>query len=123
MAETITKPKPVLKASATRQFGIPAARLASAVDRTSELSGEVLMSLEVGERAALEALGHFLVTVEDTVPQEVAGTSDVAKKITESGLEMADRLVHVAHDVLRNVVDSTAKSVSGRDGAKPQAAQ
>ena len=40
----------------------------------------------------LAAFGRFLVTVEDALPQEVQGTSDVAKKITESGLEMADRL-------------------------------
>ena len=48
------------------------------------LSDEFLTSLETGERSAIEARGQFLVTIEDALPREVAGTSEVAKKITES---------------------------------------
>jgi len=36
---------------------------------------------------------------------------------------MTDRLVHVTYDVLRNVVESSGKSLSSRDEANPQAAQ
>ncbi len=54
--------------------------------------------------------------------QEVVGTSDVAKKITESGLKTADRLVRTEYDFLRNVIDGAAKSLSSRDGAKSKAA-
>jgi hypothetical protein len=115
MAEIATKPKPAVETPRTHQPGLPTARLVSIVDRTSELSNEVLKSLETGERAAIEALGQFLITIEDALPQEVAGTSDVAKKITESGLEMADRLVHTEYDFLRDVIDSAAKSLSSRD--------
>ena len=82
----------------------------------------MLKSLEAGERAAIEALGQFVITVEEALPQEAAGTSEVAKKVTESGLEMADRLVHTQYDVLRDVIDSAAKALSSRDGAKPKAA-
>ena len=57
------------------------------------------------------------------VPEEVAATFEVAKKITESGLEMVDRLVHAEYDFLCNAIDSTAKSLSSRDGAPPKAAQ
>ena len=121
MVEHTTRSKPVVKTSAIHQRGIPATGLTSVVDRTSGLSEDVLGLLEAGERAAIEALGKFVVTVEEAVPEEVAGTSGVAKKITESGLEMADRLVHVSHDLLRNVIESTAKSLGSRDGAKPQA--
>ena len=46
----------------------------------------------------------------------------MAKKITESGLEMADGLVHTQYDFLRKVIGSTAKSVSTHNGAKPGAA-
>ena len=104
MAETITKPKPVVKTSAAHQPGIPAARFASVVERTTELSDELLKSLDTGERAAIEAVGQFVITVEEALPQEVAGTSEVAKKVTESGLEMADRLVHTEYDFLRHVI-------------------
>jgi len=116
MAEVTTKPRPVAKAETTHQLGIPAVRVGGVVDRTTKLSDEVLKSLEASERAAIEALGQFVITVEEAFPQEVAATSDVAKKITESGLQMADRLIHAQHDFLRNVIDSTAKSLSSRDG-------
>ena len=82
-----------------------------------------LKSAEEGQRAAIEAAGRFLVTVEEAVPQEVEGTSEVAKKITESGLEMADRLVHTLDDFLRTVIDSTGKSLTGGNGPKPDAAK
>jgi hypothetical protein len=124
MAEIATKPKPVVKTSVTHQRGIiPTARFASVVDRTSELSDEVLGSLETGERAAVETVGQFLITVEEALPQEVAGTSEVAKKITVSGLEMADGLIHTECDFMRNVIASAAKSLSSRGGAKPKAIQ
>ena len=71
----------------------------------------------------LAAFGRFLVTVEDALPQEVQGTSEVAKKITESGLEMADRLVHTQYDFLRKVIDSIAKALSSRNAARPSAAR
>ena len=127
MAEVATKPKPVVKssqASVTHQLASPirAARRAHIVERTSKLSDDVLKSLEAGERAAIEALGQFVITAEEALPQEVAGTSEVAKKVTESGLEMADRLVHTQYDVLHDVIDSAAKALSSRDGAKPKAA-
>ena len=35
---------------------------------------------------------------------------------------MADRLVHTEYDLLRDVIDSTAKSLSSRGGAKAKAA-
>ena len=120
-----TNSSPGAKIPATHQRGIPLARLrgipaaplVTVVERTAELSDEVLESLDVGQRAAIEAAGRFLVTVEEALPQEVQGTSEVAKKITESGLEMADRLVHTQYDFLRKVIHSAGKSLSGRNGA------
>ncbi|MGO9751822.1 MAG: hypothetical protein ACLP8S_08500 [Solirubrobacteraceae bacterium] len=119
MAETATKPHPVAKTEASRQLvGMPAVHLGSVVDRTSNLSNEVLKSLEAGERAAIDALGKFVITIEEALPQEVAASTDVAKKITESGLELTDRLVHTQHDFLRNVIDSAARSLRSPNGAK-----
>jgi hypothetical protein len=123
MAETTTKPKPVVTISANGQRGTAVARFSGVVDRTSVLSDELLTSLETGERAAIEALRQFLVTIEDAVPQEVTGTAEVAKKITESGQEMTDRLVHTQYEFLRKAIASTAKALRSRDGAKLQAAQ
>jgi hypothetical protein len=120
MAETTTKPKPVVTISENGQHGTAVARFSGVVDRTSVLSDELLTSLETGERAAIEAVGQFLVTIEDALLQEVTGTAEVAKKITTSGQDMADRLVHTQYEFLRKVIASSAKSL--RDGAKLQAA-
>ncbi len=119
-AEIITKPRPVAETETNHQFAIPATALGSVVDRTAMLSDELLESLEASERAAIEALGQFVIAIEEAFPQEVAGTSEVAKKITESGLQTADRLVHTQNEFLRNVIASTAKSLRIRDGAKPR---
>ena len=128
MAEIATKPKPVPKpseSSAAQPLVSPigVARQVHIVERTSKLSDEVLKSLEAGERAAIAALGKFVITIEEALPQEVAGTSEVAKKVTESGLELADRLVHTQYDILRDVIASVAKSLSSGNGAKRKAAQ
>jgi hypothetical protein len=122
---TATKPSPVLTHQhATNQHasnlrGIPAARFATVVDRTSELSDEVLTSLQAGQHAAIEAVGRFVVTIEEGLPEEVNATSEVAKKITESGLEVVQQLSHTLYHVLRQLIDSTGKSLSGRDGTTP----
>ncbi|MGO9958007.1 MAG: hypothetical protein ACLP50_18910 [Solirubrobacteraceae bacterium] len=118
MAEVTTKPRSVVQTPVTRLRGVPAARFATAVDRTTELSDGVLTSVEQGERAAIDAVGQFLITIEEALPQEVASTSEVARKITESGLAMADRLVHTEYEFLRNVVDTTAKSLRSSEPAR-----
>ena len=122
MAVIATDPKPAAKTSEIHVVSIPTARLAGVVDRTAKLSDELLKSFETSERAAIEAIGQFMITLEEALPHEVTRTSEVAKKITESGLEMTDRLVHTEYDLLRDVVDSTAKSLSRHDGAKSVAA-
>jgi hypothetical protein len=122
VAELATKSKPVSKRSNARVPEFPPARIAGAVDRTAKLSDEVLKALETSERSALEAIGQVIITLEEALPQEVAGTSEVAKRITESGLEMADRLVHTQYHLLRAVADRTAVSLSRHDAAESNAA-
>ena len=76
MSVTTTDPKPVV----THQRGTAMASFSGLVDRTSVLSDELLTSLETGERAAIESLGQFFVTIEEALPQEVAGTSEVGRR-------------------------------------------
>ena len=123
MAAITSKPSPAPKTPATHHRGLDrrrlrVARLSTAVDRTTELSDEVLASLGTSQRAAIEAVGRFVVTVEEAVPQEVACTSEVAKKITESALEMAHQLIHTQAEFLRKTVDSAGKSLSGSEDEK-----
>ena len=121
MAVTAPKSKPIVRTT-VHEVGIPEDRIVDVVDRTAKLSDELLKSLESSERAAIEAVGQFLITLEEAVPTEVTGTADVAKKITKSGLEMVDHLVHTEYGLLRHVVDSAATWLSRHDGARPVAA-
>jgi hypothetical protein len=121
MATTAPKSKPVVRTS-IHEVGIPEDRIVDVVDRTARLSDELLKSFESSERAAIEAVGQFVITIEEALPTEVTGTTDVAKTITKSGLEMVDHLVHTGNGLLRHVVDSAATWLSRDDGAKPVAA-
>jgi hypothetical protein len=121
MAATTHKSQPIVRTS-IHEIGIPEDRIVDVVDRTAKLSDELLKSLESSERAAIEAVGQFVMTLEEALPAEVTGTTDVAKKITKSGFEMVDQLVHTEYGLLRHVVDSAATWLSRHGGAKPAAA-
>ena len=122
MAAVASRSKPVSKHSEVHALGVPWPRFVGAVDRTARLSDQLLKSFETNERAAIEAVGQFVINIEEAFPEEVSATTEVAKRLTESGLQTTDRLVHTAYDVLRDVVDSAAGSLGRHDGAKIVAA-
>ena len=84
----------------------------SAVDRTTELSDEVLQSVESGERAAIDAVRKFVDTVDEKLPSLGDEHPSTRQDIIDAALELADRLVHTQYDFLRNVVDSAGKSLN-----------
>ena len=86
----------------------------SAAKRTTELSEDVLKELEDGARSAIEAVRKFLGTVDEALPPHGEGPSR-REEITDSALEMAQRLVHTQSEFLRKVVDSAGKSLSRSD--------
>ncbi len=94
-----------------------AAGRASAVDRTTEVSGDVFTSLESGQRAAIEAVRRFVGTVDEKVPAIGDGPAK-RQEIVDAALEMADRLVHTQYAFLRNVVQSAGKGLRGADNEK-----
>ena len=110
------KRSPAAKAPATRKRTTTAPRRATAVDTTKELSGEVLDSLEQGQRAAIEAVRKFVDTVDQTLPALPHGEGPSKRQqIVDSALEMADRLVHTQYDFIHNVIDSAGKSLTKSD--------
>jgi len=119
MAETTTKRSPVVKTPATHRRGGTEARRVRVVDRTTDLSDELLKSVEAGERAVIEAVRKFVDTVERTRPHSDKGPSR-RQEVFGSAMDMVDRLVHTQYDFLRKVIDSAAKSLSSRDDAKPR---
>jgi len=109
MATVANRPK--------ESYGLLPPYFGDVVDRTATLSGELLKSFDTSERAAIKAVGQFVITIEDALPEEVTGTAEVAKKVTESGLGMADQLVHTGYGLLHDVVDSAAKTLISHDAA------
>jgi len=87
------------------------------VERTSELSEEVLKSLEAGQRAAIDAVRKFVDTVDEALPA-IGERPSRRQEIVDAAMEMADRLVHTQYDFLRRVVQSAGKTLSSEDEAK-----
>ena len=109
------KRSPAAKAAATRKRTTTAPRPATAVDKTKELSEEVLDSLEKGQRAAIEAVRKFVDTVDHTLPALPHGEGPSKRQeIVDSALEMADRLVHAQYDFIHKVIDSAGKLTGPR---------
>jgi tRNA(Ser,Leu) C12 N-acetylase TAN1 len=138
MPQTKTKCRPAAKtqtrAAAKRTASTPAAakRTAStpkanaarrgrdgrvAVERTTELSEDVLKSLDESARSALDAVRKFAETVDRVLPPRGEGPSR-REEIADSALEMAQRLVHTQADFLRKVVDNAGKSLTRTGSTK-----
>jgi len=120
MPETkVQRRPPAAKAAAARNGPAEGKKHepASAVDRTTELSDEVLKSLESGQRAAIDAVRKFVDTVDKNLPA-LGERPSKRQEIVDAAMEMADRLVHTQYDFLRNVVQSAGKALSGSDDGK-----
>ena len=128
MAETKTQRKArAARTEATRKRSTAGSRkrqsetAKTAADRTTELSEDVLKSVESGQRAAIEAVRKFVDTVDQALPAIGEGASR-RQKVVDSAMEMADQLVHTQYDFIRKVVDSAGKSLSevkGREVGRP----
>ncbi len=115
MPQTKVKPRtPASRAPAPRERIAKKKQQSDRVDRTTELSEEVLKSLETGQRAAIEAVRKFVDTVDQTLPA-LGERPSRRQEIVDAALEMADRLVHTQYDFLHKVVHSAGKALSGPD--------
>jgi hypothetical protein len=116
MPETKTQRPPAARKAATTRK--PRAGGATrAVKQTTELSEDLFQELEDGAQSALEAVRKFVATVDEALPPHGEGPSR-REEITDSALEMAQRLVHTQADFLRKVVDSAGKTLTRSDDAK-----
>ncbi len=85
------------------------------LERTSELSAEVLESLEAGQRAAIDAVRRFLDTVDRAMPPRGGEQHSAPHEIVDSALEMADRLVQTQYEFVRRVIDSAGWALGRHD--------
>jgi hypothetical protein len=119
MPATKAKPKPKPKPAPAARKSRPAEHReqarASAIERTTELSEDVLQSVESGQRAAIEAVRKFVDTVDQALPPGGAESSR-RQDVVDAAMEMADRLVHTQYDFLRKVVHGAGQSLTRSDG-------
>ena len=78
-AEVASKPRTVAQPPPSGLQGHPADHLSNVVARTTDTSVELLKSLETGELAAIDAVGKFVISIEDGLTEQVNSTSAVAK--------------------------------------------
>jgi hypothetical protein len=106
---------PATKVAAPRKRTVKAK--VSPVDRTSELSEEVLKSLESGQRAAIEAVRKFVDIVDENLPA-LGDRPSRRREIVDAAMEMADRLVHTQHDFLSKVVKGAGDALTRQEEKK-----
>jgi hypothetical protein len=83
------------------------------VDRTSELSDDVLKSLESGSHGAIEAVRKFVDVVDEALPALPHGERPSRRReIVDAAMDMADRLVKTQYEFLRSVVHSAGTTLN-----------
>lgn len=94
-------------------------QVSDVVDRTSELSDDVLKSLDSGSRAAIEAVRKFVDVVDEALPALPHGERPSRRReIVDAAMDMADRLVKTQYEFLRSVVQSAGTTLSREEDEK-----
>jgi len=94
-------------------------QVSEVVDRTSELSDDMLKSLESGSRAAIEAVRKFVDVVDEALPALPHGERPSRRReIVDAAMDMADRLVKTQYEFLRSVVHSAGTTLNREEDEK-----
>ena len=117
VAEAAPKPHTVAKSPSSKLRGRSADRLSNVVERTADMSVELLKSLETGELAAIDAAGKFVISIEDGLTEQVNSTSAVAKTfviaIEGSLSEQANSTSAVVKKLVVALPDALTEQVTG----------
>lgn len=117
MAQTTTRRSPAAPTPAKRRRRATVSKPTGAIDRTANLSEDVLRSVEAGQRVAIDAVRKFSESVDKALPAHGEGPS-TRQEIVDSAMEMADRLVHTQYEFIRKVIENAGKSLSTTDANK-----
>jgi hypothetical protein len=92
-----------------------AAASGGAVDKTTELSEQVLEQVKESQESALAAVRRFMESVDEALPSSGESPSR-REEIIDSALEMSQKLVKTQYDFLTSVVRSAGEAL----GASPK---
>lgn len=77
----------------------------------TNLSDELLKSVESMNKSAVEASRKFAEAVEDALPSQEEGSR---RTVVSAAVDLADRLVTMQHEFLRSVLENVDKAVQKR---------
>ena len=86
------------------------------VEKTTELSEQVLEQIKGSQQRAIEAVRKFMESVDEALPPHGENPSR-RQEVIDSALEMSERLVKTQYDFLTNVVHSAGEAL-GASGKK-----
>ena len=86
------------------------------VERTTELSEQVLEQVKGSQKKAIEAVRNFMESVDEALPPHGEDPSR-RQEVIDSALEMSEKLVQTQYDFLTNVVHSAGEAL-GASGRK-----
>lgn len=86
------------------------------VERTTELSEQVLERVKGSQKKAIEAVRKFMESVDDALPAHGENHSR-RQEVIDSALEMSEGLVQTQYDFLTNVVHNAGEALgaSGKE--------
>ena len=83
---------------------------AGAIERTAELSEQVLEGVKKSQENAIEAVRKFMASVDEALPHNGEGESQ-RQHVIDSALEMSEKLVHTQYGFLTGVVHSAGEAL------------
>jgi hypothetical protein len=81
-----------------------------AVERTTELSEQVLEQIKTSQKKAIESVRKFMESVDGALPPHGENPSR-RQEVIDSALEMSERLIQTQYDVLTNVAQSAGEAL------------
>jgi hypothetical protein len=106
---TVTKAKATVARKRVAAKKVTSVKAKPALDRTADVSKNVLKSVEHAQRTAIEAVRTFVDTLDETLP--VGEHPSRREHVIDAALDMADKLVTTQYDFLRGVVYGADRSL------------
>lgn len=88
-----------------------------AVEKTTELSEQVLGQVKASQQSAIEAVRKFMESVDEALPPRSENHSR-RQEVIDSALEMSEKLVKTQYDFLTNVVHSAGEALGASSKEK-----
>jgi len=85
-----------------------------AVEKTTELSEQVLDQVKESQESALAAVRRFMESVDEALPPHGENPSR-RQEVIDSALEMSQRLVKTQYDFLTGVVHSAGEALGASE--------